>query len=262
LEIGDLPLSHKKSYLKLIPKAGKDLSKLTNWRPITLSNCDHKLITKTYSRRMTEVMADSLKERQTAYLKGRMINDNLRSIVATVNIANIEEECHGLLVANGKIVNGFRIKRGVKQGDALSCILFIMCLEPLLCNIRNNLNIEPIRSNHCRIELPKVGSYADDVFGIIKCSLESVQGLFNEYSRLTALSGLELNANKTEIMTLRVDRRENFNIEYNNKYFHLVSVEKLKINGIFFQADTNEMRATNVGEALQRIEAQLKKWSR
>ena len=46
LEKGKLPPSHKTSYLKLIPKMGKDLSKLTNWRPITLSNCDHKIITK------------------------------------------------------------------------------------------------------------------------------------------------------------------------------------------------------------------------
>ena len=34
--IKTLPPSHKLSLLKLIPKVGKDLSKLTNWRPITL----------------------------------------------------------------------------------------------------------------------------------------------------------------------------------------------------------------------------------
>ena len=45
--------SHKLSYLKLIPKAGKDLSKLANWRPITLSNCDHKIVTKTYATRVS-----------------------------------------------------------------------------------------------------------------------------------------------------------------------------------------------------------------
>ena len=54
LEIKCLPPSHKVSFLKLIPKAGKDLKRLTNWRPITLSNCDHKLITKTYSKRLCD----------------------------------------------------------------------------------------------------------------------------------------------------------------------------------------------------------------
>ena len=41
LAIKSLAPSHKVSYLKLIPKIGKNLDKLTNWRPITLSNCDH-----------------------------------------------------------------------------------------------------------------------------------------------------------------------------------------------------------------------------
>ena len=34
---GQLPDSHRKSILKLIPKAGKNLKDLKNWRPITLS---------------------------------------------------------------------------------------------------------------------------------------------------------------------------------------------------------------------------------
>ena len=57
LTIKSLPPSHKLSFLKLIPKAGKDLKLLTNWRPITLSNCDHKLITKTYSIRLCKKLA-------------------------------------------------------------------------------------------------------------------------------------------------------------------------------------------------------------
>ena len=91
LRTGKLPQSHKTSYLKLIPKAGKDLSKLTNWRPITLSNCDHKLITKAFSKRLCEAVGKVIGEEQTAYLKGRLINDNIRSMSAVVKIANGED---------------------------------------------------------------------------------------------------------------------------------------------------------------------------
>jgi hypothetical protein len=77
LETKTLTVSHKSSFLKLIPKADKDLARLTNWRPITLSNCDHKLITKTYANRMSLNVSCVIKERQTAYLKGRIINDNI-----------------------------------------------------------------------------------------------------------------------------------------------------------------------------------------
>ena len=55
LTISQLPPSHKVSYLRLIPKAGKDSRIITNLRPITLSNTDHKLITKTYARKMTSL---------------------------------------------------------------------------------------------------------------------------------------------------------------------------------------------------------------
>ena len=68
------------------------MKKLTNWRPITLSNCDHKLITKVYATRMAEKVGTVIKGRQTAYLKGRLINDNIRAINASIHLANLPEE--------------------------------------------------------------------------------------------------------------------------------------------------------------------------
>ena len=94
------------------------------------------------------------------------------------------------------------IKRGVKQGDALSCIIFIICMEPLLRNIEANQNIEAISSTTLNRMLPKVYAYADDVNATIKDSAAGLQALFREYERLTRMSGLELNADKTELMLL------------------------------------------------------------
>ena len=45
------------------------------------------------------------------------------------------------IIINGTVKLGYRILRGVKQGDALSCVLFIMCMEPLIRNIKHNENI-------------------------------------------------------------------------------------------------------------------------
>lgn len=77
IQINELPPSHKQSLLRLIPKSGKDLSDLKNWRPITLSNCDHKLITKTYNQRLLNTISTYITPIQTAYVKGRNISDNL-----------------------------------------------------------------------------------------------------------------------------------------------------------------------------------------
>ena len=303
---GKLTNSHRMSYLKLIPKEGKDLSKLTNWRPITLSNCDHKLITKTYSKRLSLKLASSIGEAQTAYLKGRLINDNIRAMAAAVNLGNLEENIEGLIVAldakkafdsvshdyiarclkkfgcedfipvfkvlyadletdiivNGRVVKGYRIKRGVKQGDALSCILFIMCMEPLIKNIEANPEISPLISmSHGH--LPKTYAYADDVSAIIRDDIISLQALFKEYEFLTKNSGLQLNADKTELMRIGRNPVEcSYNVNYRLRTHVVRSQTVVKINGILFQRDRTMMTEANVKLAIDRMDSHFRKWAR
>ena len=54
IQTGNLTHSHEDSYLKLLPKEGKDLKQLKNWRPITLSNCDIKIITKSLANKLAK----------------------------------------------------------------------------------------------------------------------------------------------------------------------------------------------------------------
>ena len=311
LSTGKLAPSHKVSFLKLIPKVGKDLKLLTNWRPITLSNCDHKIITKTYAIRLSEKLKHLIDDSQTAYLKGRLINDNIRSLISTIKISNFEENINGLIVSldakkafdsvehsfieqalckfgltcfipvfkllynnlssdiviNGRIVKGFQIKRGVKQGDALSCILFIICMEPLLRNIKKNDRILAIKSASLNKELPKSYAYADDVSAIILNDVDSLQQLFKEYERLTRAAGLELNADKTEILpiisgNLNIDKTAlNLSVTYCNKIYQLNVKQKIKINGISLQQDIDTMRNDNVEEICRKMTKQLRSWS-
>ena len=310
LVTGSLPPSHKISYLRLIPKAGKDKTKLTNWRPITLSNCDHKIVSKLYAKRIAEKVSDLILERQTAYLKGRLINDNIRTLLGAIKTSNVEPDINGIIVSldakkafdsvehsyivktlksfglnkfvpifeilykdlqsdiliNGKIVKGYKIKRGVKQGDALSCILFIMCMEPLLRNIEKNDSIKPIRSRNLGT-LPKALSYADDVNCIVSNDPRTLQKIFTEYERLTNLAGLELNAAKTEILpfvseNLNLDKSMmRFLFQYNRNQYSLSAVQEMKVNGIWMQQDENAMKDSNVGKVLKKTENHLKTWS-
>ena len=303
----NLAPSHKISYLKLIPKVGKDLNKLTNWRPITLSNCDHKLVTKTYSRSLCEKISKKLGETQTAYLKGRLINDNLRAILASVEIGNLEENFKGLIVAldakkafdsvshdyieaclknfgcnkfipifktlysdlqtdvmiNGKVVKGFRIKRGVKQGDALSCILFIMCMEPLLKNIDRNPLVVSLNSTLAGGELPKTYAYADDVSATVKDNEMSLRALFQEYERLTKMSGLELNADKTELMRIGLNVGEcTYNVDYMGRTHQVRTSEAIKLNGIYIHRNRETTTQRNVQDAVAKMDHHFKNWSR
>ena len=62
-----LPVSHRESVIVLLPKEGKDIKDIKNWRPITLSNCDAKVLTKTIAMRLTRVMNEIIVNTQTAY---------------------------------------------------------------------------------------------------------------------------------------------------------------------------------------------------
>ena len=64
----------------LLEKKGKSTEHLNNLRPITLTNCDVKLITKSFANIMSKVMPEVIHESQTVYLPGRYVHDNLRSL--------------------------------------------------------------------------------------------------------------------------------------------------------------------------------------
>ena len=90
-ETGQLPTSHESSYLKLLPKDGKDLTQLKNWRPITLSNCDFKIITKTLAKKLTTAVGDLIGQTQTAYIPGRQITDNLHLLLYSIERSTMND---------------------------------------------------------------------------------------------------------------------------------------------------------------------------
>jgi len=310
LRTGSLPPSHKESVLTLLPKPGKDLREIKNWRPITLTNCDAKIITKALAVRMSKVLEDIVDPSQTAYIPGRNVMDNLRSNLLTKNYCN-KRKINALLVSlDAKkafdsvdheyirkvlkaygfgekfigyfntlykdlevriMVNGFfsdkiNIRRGVKQGDALSCSLFILCIDPLIRNINNNSNIRGVvikgkNNNSPSVEI-KASGYADDIAVVCQNDKKSLEQIFLEYERLTKMSGLELNADKTEILQLgrNNDQLEVYSFKYMNKQFTLTAVDKLKICGIVFSTDPNVEYEENIMEKIDKLEGQLRRW--
>jgi len=79
LKIGKMSPSNLQSAITLLPKDGKDPNDIKNWRPITLSNCDSKIITKALSIKTAKVLESIIDTSQTAYVPGRSVSDNLRS---------------------------------------------------------------------------------------------------------------------------------------------------------------------------------------
>ena len=80
-ETGQLSTSQKRGVISLIHK-GKDLSRyeLKNWRPITITNTDYKILSKCLASRLQKVIASIVSSNQSGFIKGRNICHHIRSI--------------------------------------------------------------------------------------------------------------------------------------------------------------------------------------
>ena len=56
---------------------------------------------------------------------------------------------------------------------------------------------------------------------------ESVQGIFKQYERLTQRSGLELNADKTEILSMHTDASRVYRIQYCGNEIDLTTMKEI-----------------------------------
>ena len=90
---GGLSFSQKQGTIILLHK-GKDLcrGKLNNWRPITLTNSDYKILAKALSLRLNVVIGKLINQDQVGYLKGRNISTIIRTVDDVINYLNVTKK--------------------------------------------------------------------------------------------------------------------------------------------------------------------------
>jgi len=72
---GMLSPSQRQTIIRLIPKKGKDVQQLKNWRPISLINVDTKIISRAVTERTKKVLGDLISPEQLGFMKGRLITE-------------------------------------------------------------------------------------------------------------------------------------------------------------------------------------------
>jgi exonuclease III len=307
IETGSLAPSHRRSCISLLPKKDKDLSKIGNWRPISLSSCDLKIVTKCLANRIKPVLNSILAPTQAAYVPGRDINFNNRllQIAKNYSVANnknycmvsldakkafdsvdhsylskvleiygfdhrfigifntLYNDCEAVVQVNGHLSSPFGISRGVKQGDALSCALFVLAIDPLIRNIENNERIRPLElevNNNESVRIKSI-AYADDITIVCKNS-NGIQFIFDEYEKLSRYSGLILNADKTEIFNFKQNSNTVNNIRYLNEIHKIGRKERIKVCGMIMSLDPEIEYKANITDRIDKLRANLKMWSR
>ena len=154
----------------------------------------------------------------------------------------------------------------MKQGDALSCSLFILAIEPILRNLAKNNTITAIKSRTINFTLPKIIGYADDVTIITENTNNSVKQIFHEYERLTRASGLKLNADKTEKLNITSHNVAGAlaatNVTYCDTRCLIQAQNDIKINGVTFNQNEAVTKRINFEAMKAKIDRHFTEWSK
>lgn len=304
LEIGELAPSQKESAICLLDKKGKDRRIISNLRPITLSNCDLKIITKIYTKRLDPILNTIINPNQSAYLSGRQVHDGLRTIDLLKEHCRTQMKDGYLISLDAKkaydsvsheyikkvlgklgfepqfgnifsilyrnistrvVVNGIqtepiKINRGVKQGDALSCSLFILIMETLNRKIESNQLIPCIKYKN--IQACKVIAYADDV-AILTQNKEGIVQALQTYQSFSHASGLYINPEKTEILNLRRDcTHESIETYIYGMPVRINLTNQITICGKTFANNAEVETQNNIISKIKKLENSINSWNK
>ena len=291
-----LSFEQKRGVLRLIPKKGKDLTLIKNWRPISLLNTDYKLLTRILSSRLQKVLPSVISKDQSGYLKGRNIGINIRSIFDVIESAEnndsstllafldfekafdklnwiflqktlqsfgfgqsfrkwvkiIYTDIESCIINNGATSQYFKLKSGIRQGCPLSALLFILCVEILAIEIKNNDKIQGINIGNTTF---KITQLADDTTLFLK-DIDSLQEALQLMIHFEKLSGLKLNDTKTEIFQVGPPLTTNYSL-FKLKW----EKERIYALGTWFYKDKNKSILETFEGRLKLISNILDIWS-
>jgi hypothetical protein len=114
---------------------------------------------------------------------------------------------------NNEISSSFTINNGLKQGDAMSSVLFNMALESV---IRKIPRTEILNLDEENILL----AYADDRV-VIGNSKDSIQSTVEELMKIGKYIGLTINSGKTKYMMVKRGGSDYNNLQVGNKIFEV-----------------------------------------
>ena len=237
-ESQELPYSQYLALIVLLYKKGlREL--ITNWRPISLSNTDIKIISKVLAERLKKVLPEIIETDQSGCIIGRKIGHNIRLIEDIIEemdddnvillidqqkafdrvewewlflslekynigeyfinwIKVLYRNMKSAVLTNGFVSSFFPIERGIRQGDSLSALLYIIQSEPLSESIRTSKDIKGITiENSCGDFYEIKGcQYVDDSTNML-FSINYFHNCLGIIERFGEASGSRINKSKT-----------------------------------------------------------------
>ena len=189
-----------------------------------------------------------------AVLKGLNFGE---SFIKLINAMYFNNENFSRILLNGYLGDKINLNRGIRQGDPVSGHLFNIAVMVLERHINNSSKLTGIRLD-CNSEV-RISQYADDTILFLENTHSSINGVIEELSEFSEQSGLRINWDKTSCMCLGCTHPQNTNSSITQQ---LKWVNEMKVLGIFFKNNINNIADENVERKLVTIEKEIAQWKR
>lgn len=146
----------------------------------------------------------------------------------------------------------FSLYRGIKQGDPLSPLLFVLAIEPLSIALRNNSNIKGIERGGLT---HTVSLYADDLLLYITNSITGIPEVLTVLENFGKISGYKLNYSKSEYFPINKAAET-----YPNLQFKL-SIHSFTYLGVKVTKSYHHLFKNNFAALLEHTKTDIKCWS-
>jgi hypothetical protein len=250
---GTINLEHiNTSYISLIPKK-QSAESINDYRPISLTNCCLKFLTKMAADRFQKVIMQCIHKNQYGFIKSRTIHDCLAWTFEYIHqckaskkpvvilkldfekafdtieheviyeilrkkgfskewiawVKMILESGISSVLINGVPCKQFKCKRGVRQGDPLSPLLFVLgadLLQSVVTDLlQRGLISLPIHTGDP--DFPII-QYADDTLLIVPADSVQLSVLKEALQDFSSSTGLKVNFHKSCMLPLNLSDEE------------------------------------------------------
>ena len=294
-DLEGLGSSQRRGIIRLLPKPGRNLLSLKNWRCIVMLNVDYKVCSSVLNNRLKKIIPDLISSEQTGFIKGRYIGQNIRIMLELAEHLKVKNK-DGILISLD-ITAAFDTVRHDYLVDVLERFglpeQFIQWIRVLYTaphsQVINNgytthgfLHERGVRQGD--VLSPTLFLLAAEILAIAIKKHEKIKGIdvngktlkTSQYADDTTLflsdedsilalkellekfgriSGLIVNQTKTQCTGLGAKASE-------NKIVHgfKIAPNPVKVLGIWFAHDTKVMQDLNVGGKFEKMKNILNSW--
>nr|GEX00272.1 reverse transcriptase domain-containing protein [Tanacetum cinerariifolium] len=194
--------------------------------PDGLIGCQYKIIEKILANRLSRVISCCISPEQSAFIKGRNILDGplvLNEVMAWYHMEKIGfdtkwrfwikgclRNAHASVSVNGFPTRELEIFRGLRQGDSLSHLLFILAMEGLYALIRKAEDMGLFKGISLGIDNMRISHliYTDDVIFTDEWSFSNAHNLLNILQCFYLVSSLKINVHKSNITCINAYKED------------------------------------------------------